>query len=92
MTNLSRWSEYLVWRQGDGPDPIGDANRNGCFQLAIRPEFGLSHFLEETEESGGFADSYPRGETYCVLDIETGDVYRFRVETEYDPVFVYEEL
>lgn len=86
-------SEYLIWREGNGPDPIGDANRNGDFVKTEWPsEFALRHYLITGDNNSWFVDGYPNGEIYCVLDVDSGVISRHVVETECEPQFIFRDV
>lgn len=75
--------EYRICREGSYMEYT---------EYAIDPEYALSHYLENTDEQGGFAYGYPKEDIYCVEDVLTGEVTRYVVDTETQPVFVCDRI
>lgn len=51
-------------------------------------EYALDHYLEKADRESWFVDGYPQNQEFHVKDVETGEIFIYVVETEWEPRFV----
>lgn len=88
--------KYWIYRVGNGPDPLGDAKEFEPFEPEHKcwSDFSdaMYDWLHSCDCNSVFVDGYPQGEEYGVVNVDTGEEKRYRVETEFEPSFVVYEI
>lgn len=87
---MSTKKYYVV--EADQGYTLEDAKECEYTSWGYTHEHALEEWVKHGEGNGWYADGYPEGWKYLIVDCETGEAKDFTVNTEFEPQYFFWEV